>query len=101
MFDTNTKKGALLFLVQNWFLVVGASRNSSPLLSAQMANKCLSCIIALGESMIPGDVEKACEELMFFVESRKDGSDQPCPCPDWFEPIYTAQKRSFHWELMG
>lgn len=101
MLDINTKKGALLFLVQSWFLMVGASRNNDPLLSAQAANKCLSGILALGESMIPDDVEGACEELMCFIEKRKDPSGRPCTCPHWFVTAYTAQRHFFRWELMG
>lgn len=101
MLDINTKKGALLFLVQNWFLMAGASRSNDPLLSAQTANKCLSGILVLGESMIPRDVEKACEDLMLFIEGRQDPSNRPYPCPDWFESVHMAQERFFNWEMTG
>jgi len=90
MLDINTKKGALLFLVQSWFLMVGASRNNDPLLSAQTANRCLSGILlSLDESVIPDDVGNACEELMLFIEGRQDSSNRPYPCPSWFETVDT------------
>lgn len=83
MLDISTKKGALLFLAQNWFLMMGASRSNDPLLSAQAANKSLIRIIAIDENLIPDDVGRACEELMLFIEGRQDHSNFPYPCPYW------------------
>jgi len=84
MSDLNSKKGALLFLMQTWVLASGSRRSSDPLFRAQFANACLADVLTLNEEQIPEDVEAACAELMMYQDGYKLGGGEERECPQWF-----------------
>lgn len=88
MIDPTTKKGALFLLVQTYILVAGSHRGHDPLFRAKFANATLAGILALDEDSIPDDVERACEEYIYWQDARpmEEGSKETHPRPSWFNP---------------
>jgi hypothetical protein len=86
LIDVNTKKGALLLLVQAWVLAAGSQKNNDPLHQGRFAINCIADVLALDEDAIPEDVEWACEQLMYYQDGIRKPSGGKYECPAWFKP---------------